>query len=105
MIRYNVTVAIQKTDFDEWISWMKSEHIPDVLETGLFESCEVQRHLDDENDSVVTVTFSYQCQSLESLEMYQSKHAVSLQKEHTERYAGKFKASRVVAAIEGRLVK
>ncbi len=105
MIRYNVTVTVQKTDFNEWIGWMKSKHIPDVLETGLFESCEIQRHLNDENDSVVTVTFSYQCQSLESLEMYQSEYARALQKEHTERYAGKFKANRVVAAIEGRLVK
>lgn len=104
MIRYNVTVSILKTDFGEWYKWMESKHIPDVLETGLFESCEIQKHIGDESDSEITVTFSYTCTSLENLETYRSRYAQALQKEHSNRYAGKFKAGRVVATIENRFV-
>jgi len=105
MILYNVTVTVQEATYAEWISWMKSKHIPDVLATGLFEYCEISRHLHVGSESEVTVTFSYGLESLENLEAYQKNFAAILQEEHTKRYSGKFKAGRIVAAIEGRIHK
>jgi hypothetical protein len=34
MILYNVTVSVDPEIHDEWLAWMKSKHIPDVLATG-----------------------------------------------------------------------
>ena len=36
MILYNVTVKIAKAVHDDWLEWMKTVHIPDVLKTNLF---------------------------------------------------------------------
>ena len=36
MYIYNVTVSIEKSLADEWLTWMKTIHIPEVLATGYF---------------------------------------------------------------------
>ena len=35
---YNVTVNVSDSRVDEWLSWMRQEHIPAMLGTGLFVS-------------------------------------------------------------------
>ena len=34
MIIYNVTSNIDESIHDEWLNWMRQEHIPQVLGTG-----------------------------------------------------------------------
>ena len=36
MIIYNVTVTVQNEIVEEWLNWIRLEHIPEVLSTGLF---------------------------------------------------------------------
>ena len=36
MIIYNVTVKIDTNQYEDWLNWMKSEHIPKVMATGFF---------------------------------------------------------------------
>jgi hypothetical protein len=36
MFIYNVTLSIDKVIEPEWVHWMKAEHIPHVMNTGLF---------------------------------------------------------------------
>ena len=36
MIVYNVTINIDHAVHDDWFRWMRDEHIPDVMATGLF---------------------------------------------------------------------
>jgi hypothetical protein len=36
MIIYNVTIKVDKTIADEWLNWLKDEHIADVTGTGCF---------------------------------------------------------------------
>ena len=37
MIIYNVTVSlVDQTIHEEWLNWMKTKHIPDVMNTGCF---------------------------------------------------------------------
>ena len=36
MYIYNVTVSIDKELAEDWLNWMKTIHVPDVLNTGHF---------------------------------------------------------------------
>jgi hypothetical protein len=45
MIIYNITVNIDDSAHDEWLEWMKTEHIPQVLGTGKFEKATFSRVL------------------------------------------------------------
>lgn len=95
MIVYNVTVKIEHDIHDDWMSWMKSKHIPDVLNTGLFVDNKIMKVLVDEEDGV-TYSIQYRVESWEKLKDYQDNHAPALQKEHTTRYEGKFVAFRTL---------
>ena len=95
MIVYNVTVKVDNEVHDDWFKWMKEHHIPDVMKTGLFASNNMMKVLVDDEDGV-TYSIQYRTTSWENLKEYQDKHAAGLQKEHTEKYAGKFVAFRTL---------
>ncbi len=98
MIIYSVTVSINKSVEDDWLRWMKEKHIPDVMNTGCFTSYRITRLLSPESYDPDSTTYNiqYTLESLEKLQEYQHIHASPLQKEHEERYAGKFHAFRTI---------
>mgnify|MGYP002621856477 CR=1 FL=1 len=95
MIFYNVTINIEASVLSEWLDWMKHEHIPEVLATGYFVSGRICRLLVEE-ESGVTYSIQYGCESLEKLKEYQEKCAPELQKKHNKKFEGKFVAFRSV---------
>lgn len=100
MIIYNVTVNIESDVHDEWIEWMKTIHIPQVMETGFFlehKICKVLSTQEDETGH--TYAIQYTCANMQDLEEYQAKHAPALQKDHAVRYDGKFVAFRTLLEI------
>ena len=46
MIIYNVTIKTAHSITDEWLNWLKEEHIADVVNTGCFTHATVLRLLD-----------------------------------------------------------
>ncbi len=98
MIIYNVTVNIENDVREEWLDWMKTVHIPDVMKTGYFLECKVCKVLVEEEQGT-TYSFQYTCVSLEDLKEYQRLHAPRLQKDVADKYASKFVAFRTILEI------
>lgn len=98
MIIYNVTVNIENDVREEWLNWMKTVHIPDVMNTGYFLESKVCKVLIDEEQGT-TYSFQYTCASLEDLKEYQRLHASRLQKDVADKYANKFVAFRTILEI------
>ena len=98
MIIYNVTVSVDTEIAHDWLSWMRTKHIPDVMATGLFSEFRILKVVTGEN-SGVTYAIQYTCESHEVLENYQTEFAPALQKEHIERYGDKAAAFRTVLEI------
>lgn len=98
MYIYNVTVSIDKSLTEDWLQWMKTVHIPDVLKTGYFienKICKVL-HVDDEGD---TFSIQYTFNEMADIEAYQKNDAPRLQAEHSKRYEGKYAAFRTLLQI------
>jgi hypothetical protein len=93
MMIYHVTISLEAGIEADWIEWMKRVHIPDVLRTGCFSKCRVGKAVGVENTEPVYV-MQYSCLSLEDYYRYRDNFAPALQKDHTDRYAGKFRGSR-----------
>ena len=93
MIIYSVTIAIQASIESEWADWMRKVHVPDVLRTGCFSDCCLYKLLGPDDD-LPTYVMQYRCSSLEEYHRYRDNFAPALQKEHTDRFAGKFRGSR-----------
>jgi hypothetical protein len=52
-----------------------------------------------EEEGGVTYSIMYLCSNQETMDLYQEKHAPKLQKEHTERYLGRFAAFRTFLSV------
>ena len=98
MILYNVTVSIDPTISEDWLNWMRTQHIPDVMATGCFIESRLSR-VQGEEEGGVTFAITYLSPSNEKLEEYQSIHAPLLQKDHSERYSGRFAAFRTFLSV------
>ncbi len=101
MILYNVTVKVDHDIHDDWLKWMKAIHIPDIMDTGLFEEYKICKLLLTDDTDGVTYAIQYFCKDMATLEHYQQNFAPTLQKEHTDRYKNKFVAFRTLLKVVG----
>ena len=100
MIVYNVTVKVDHSIHDEWLSYMKEGHIQDVLNTGLFTSCRMCKLLGQNEEDGVDYTLQYTCESMKNLHQYQVQFASKLQQEHINKFGDKALAFRTMMEIE-----
>lgn len=71
MILYSVTVNIDKNVHDEWLDWVKEEHIPAILKTGLIMENKMLKLLtEEEGNPGITYSFQFFLRDLETLEKY-----------------------------------
>ncbi|MBK7007819.1 MAG: DUF4286 family protein [Saprospiraceae bacterium] len=72
---YNVTIIIDHSVHDEWVDWMKNEHIPEVMATGKFTSWKMLRIIEDHNPDGMTYAIQYQAPDMETYLTYQTECA------------------------------
>ncbi len=95
MIIYNVTINIDLDVHDQWLTWMKEIHIPEVMQTGLFLESKMLKVLVEEQQGI-TYSIQYTAANMKDYEEYKAKHAPSLQKKINEKFANKFVAFRTL---------
>jgi hypothetical protein len=98
MILYNVTVSIDPAISEEWLDWMRSTHIPDVMATGCFIESRISR-VHGEEEGGVTYAITYLSPDQSKLDEYREKHAPALQRDHSERFEGRFAAFRTILSV------
>ena len=98
MIIYNVTCNVDQEISDEWLKWMKEIHIPEVMDTGIFISSQINKVLTGD-DGGETYAIAYTCESMKDLHKYQLNFAPMLQQKHTDRYGNKVVAFRTLLEV------
>src|SRR5690554_6368775 len=94
MIIYNGTINIDESVHDQWLAWMQTNHIEDVINTGCFTSARLVKVLVEEEMGGTTYTIQYFAPAKEALEDYRQNHVSLLQKEGLELFADKMIAFR-----------
>ena len=97
MYIYNVTVTLESSIHDEWLKWMREVHVSDVMRTGCFVENKICKLLTEESE--MTYAIQYTFQTMDDLNKYQKEFAPRLQKEHSEKFKGKFAAFRTILKI------
>tara|TARA_Y100000815_G_C13121356_1_gene416962 strand:- start:80 stop:397 length:318 start_codon:yes stop_codon:yes gene_type:complete len=95
MIIYNVTVKIDNEVHNDWLNWMRTQHIPDVMATGKFIEYRMTKVMMDDPEGT-NYSIQYLCNSMDDLQDYQENHAKALQEEHLNKYKDKFVAFRTL---------
>ena len=99
MILYNVTVKIDNDVAAEWLQWMQTVHIPDVMRTGYFSENRILKLLGDDDTEATTYAIQYFCSSIEQYENYNELFAPALREQHTNKFKNKFVAFRTLLEI------
>lgn len=98
MIIYNVTVNIENDVHEEWLEWMKTKHIPDVMSTGYFLENKICKVLVEEEQGT-TYSVQYTAANMKDLEEYQKNHSPRLQKEVADKYGDRLVAFRTLLEV------
>lgn len=93
MIIYSVEITVEAGIESEWLDWMKRVHVADVVRTGCFSECRIYKVVESPA-AEPSYVMQYHCRSLEEYHRYRDSFAPALQKEHSDRFAGRFRGSR-----------
>ena len=96
---YNVTIKVSEPVREEWLSWMREVHIPEVMATACFKSYRLLHLEGYDDDEGITFAVQYTCPNQELFDIYLSDHAPGLQKKHQQRFDGKFVAFRTILTM------
>lgn len=93
MYIYNVTINVVEEVHEEWLQWMKEEHIPQMLDTGKFTKALMTRVLVEEAMGGITYSVQYTTKDKATLEAYYNENATEL-RAASKRFKDKFVAFR-----------
>lgn len=89
MFLYNVTVGIDKDVENEWLAWMKTEHIPEVMKTEMFVDFKIYKVLHDQSDESVSYSVQYFAKTINHVTFYFEKFAPTIQEKLRIRFRDK----------------
>lgn len=99
MIIYNVTVKVEQAIADQWIKWMRDEHLDDMMKTGLFSDYRICRLMEQDETEGVTFVIQYHSDSIENYQSYVNEHAPKMRQKGLDKFGNKIAAFRTVMEV------
>ena len=99
MILYNITYMVAHEIHDQWITWMKTVHIPEMMATGLFERNQMLRLLEVDEQEGITYATQLYCSSIENYKSYISNNAPALRLKANQKWGEKVLGYRTLMEI------
>lgn len=100
MIIYNVTLKVENEIADEWLRWMKEEHMPALMNTGLFTENKLCRLLEQDELEGLTYVAQYMCDGMEQYEKYVNEHAQKMREMSFAKFGNRFIAFRTLMEVQ-----
>jgi hypothetical protein len=97
MILYNVTCLVEDAIREEWLTWMKEVHLPEVMATGKFISSKmfiIDPHSGE--DTGTSYSIQYTLENRSQLEAYATNDGLALKAKPVARYGAKVVAFRTI---------
>ncbi|MBU1372406.1 MAG: DUF4286 family protein [Bacteroidetes bacterium] len=95
MIIYNVTTIIEESIHEEYLNFMHEIHMPEVMASGKFTSCQLLRLTEPINEGI-TYCAQYFTDSSTKLSDYRETYSPKLQEDFKERFENKYVSFRSV---------
>lgn len=99
MIIYNVTTKVDHSIADNWLNWLKKEHIPDIINTGCFTKATILHLLETDDTEGVTYAVQYHAENKILYDQYIEKFANQMRKKAIEKWGTKFIAFRSLMQV------
>lgn len=99
MIIYNVTIKTTPEIANEYLDWLQTTHLIEMMQTGLFSDYRLCRLIDPVDDDGVTFTIQYHCDSMENYQSYIDEHSQKMRERGLNKFGNRFIAFRTVMEI------
>lgn len=99
MIVYNVTIKVDFAIHEEWLYWLKHEHIPEIIDTGCFTHATILKLIDVDAADGPTYAVQYHAESEALYHKYINTYAPSMRQKALDKWGNQFIAFRTVMHI------
>jgi hypothetical protein len=96
---YNVTIVVSPEMEVKWIAWMKTVHIPEVMETGLFQSYMFTQVYPEQEQDQPSFSIQYRAIDLQSIQLYMEMYAQVLQEKSAKAWGNHALAFRTILEV------
>ncbi len=96
---YNVTIVVSPEMEVKWIAWMKTVHIPEVMETGLFQSYMFTQVYPEQEQDQPSFSIQYRANDLQSIQLYMEMYAPVLQEKSAKAWGNHALAFRTILEV------
>jgi len=99
MIVYNVTTKVTPAIQQDWLQWIKEEHIADIIGTGCFTHAVVLQLLETDDSEGPTYTVQYFADSKSLYNNYIASHAEKMRQKAFDKWGNQFIAFRSLMQV------
>ena len=99
MIIYNVTIQVNNTIADDWLTWLKEVHIPEVMESHCFTHYKIVRLLEIDDSEGPTYAVQYYAESKADYNRYIELYATAFRQLGINKWGDNFVAFRSVLEV------
>lgn len=89
MLLYNVTVGVDKDIESEWLQWIRENHVPGVMATGMFHDSRIYKILHDQEDGTVSYSIQFFAKDIAHVTQYLETYAPRIIAIHRDRFANR----------------
>lgn len=99
MYLYNVTVKVEHAIAADWLTWIKTEHIPEIIATGCFTDATIMQLVENTDQEGPTYAVQYRARTLADYERYLAHYAPALRQKGHEKWGNRFIAFRTLMQL------
>ena len=99
MILYNVTIKVHSSIHNDWLQWLKDEHVNDIMQTECFSNYKILKLLEVDETEGPTYAIQYFAESKALYNLYIAKFAGEMRDRSFAKWGDKFIAFRSVMQI------
>lgn len=99
MFIYNVTTKVTHDIQQQWLQWIKEEHIPDIINTGCFTNATILQLLQVDDSEGPTYAVQYFAESKSQYNIYIEKFAPLMRQKALAKWGDKFIAFRSIMQV------
>jgi len=98
-IVYNITIKVEPAIADQWLIWLKEEHIPAVMSTHCFTGFRVVKLMEVDDTDGPTYAVQFSAASLEEYTKYKKEFSSKLLRQSVQKWGQQFVAFESVMEV------
>lgn len=100
MFVYNVTIKMNWSIHNNWLQWMKEEHMPEMIATGCFTKYQLLRLLEVDDEEGPTYAAQYYAESKAFYNQYIEQFSTLQREKGIKKWGNQFIAFRSLMQVE-----